>query len=120
MQRYREYFSRNTWRLIPRPKPSYMPLTHTHPYTPLGLQAYTHIHTPTRIPTHIHIPHTWTHTQGYIAAVLNLWAAAHWWAAHLCLVGRHRGWELRIFYVSHVSPSMKRYQVVELELPIHT
>ena len=32
-----------------------------------------------------------------IAAVLNLWAAAHWWAADLCLVGRDLGWELRIF-----------------------
>ena len=57
------------------------------------------------------------------AAVLNLWAAAHWWAADLCLVGRDHGWELRKnFHVSHVSQSMKRYQVlvVELELPLHT
>ena len=30
-------------------------------------------------------------------AVLNLWAAAHWWAVDLCLVGRDKGWELRIF-----------------------
>src|SRR6218665_1268075 len=56
-------------------------------------------------------------------AVLNLWAAAHWWAADLCLVGRDLGWELRIFFdVSNMSQSMKRYQVlvVELELPLHT
>jgi len=26
-------------------------------------------------------------------AVLNLWAAAHWWAADICLVGRVKGWE---------------------------
>ena len=39
-----------------------------------------------------------------IAAVLNLWAAAHWWAADLCLVGRDQGWELRIFLCeSHVT-----------------
>src|SRR6218665_1635699 len=55
----------------------------------------------------------------------NLWAAAHWWAADLRLVGRDQGWELRnFFYVSQVSQSMKRYQVlvhvVELELPLHT
>src|SRR6218665_3952529 len=31
------------------------------------------------------------------AAVLNLWAAAHWCAADLCLVGRDQGWELRNF-----------------------
>ena len=31
------------------------------------------------------------------AVVLNLWAAAHWCAAGLCLVGRDQGWELRIF-----------------------
>ena len=30
-------------------------------------------------------------------AVLNLWATAHWWAVDLCLVGRDKGWELRIF-----------------------
>ena len=56
------------------------------------------------------------------SAVLNLWAAVHWWAADLCLVGRDEGWELRIFYVSHVSQSMKRYQVLvlELELLLHT
>ena len=38
-------------------------------------------------------------------------------------MGRDRGWELRnIFDVGHVSQSMKRYQVlvVELELPLHT
>jgi len=60
---------------------------------------------------------------GSIAAVLNLWAAAHWWAADLCLVGRDQGSDLRIFFdVSHMSQSMKRYQVlvVELELPLHT
>jgi len=48
----------------------------------------------------------------YIAAVLNLWAAAHWWVADLCLVGPDQCWELRIFYVSHVSQSLKRYQVL--------
>src|SRR6218665_1304091 len=58
-----------------------------------------------------------------ISAVLNLWAAAHWWAADLSLMGRVQGWELRIFVdVSHVSQSMERYQVlvVELKLPLHT
>src|SRR6218665_3245373 len=29
------------------------------------------------------------------AAVLNLWAATHLWAADLCLVGRDHCWELR-------------------------
>src|SRR6218665_2995326 len=29
------------------------------------------------------------------SAVLNLWAAAHWGAGDLCLVGRDQGWELR-------------------------
>src|SRR6218665_3105641 len=48
----------------------------------------------------------------YRSAVLNLWAGAHWWAAHLCLVGRDHGWEWRIFSESHVSQSMKRYQVL--------
>jgi len=49
--------------------------------------------------------------------VLNLWAAAHWWAADICLVGRDQGWELRnIFYVSHVSQSMKMCQVLVVEL----
>jgi len=32
-----------------------------------------------------------------MAAVLNLWAAAHWWTADLCLVGRDQVWELSIF-----------------------
>ena len=41
------------------------------------------------------------------AAVLNLWSVAHWWTADLCLVGRDQGWELRNFFVSHVSQSMK-------------
>src|SRR6218665_1142481 len=64
------------------------------------------------------------------ASVLNLWAAAHWGAADLCLVGhgplpggpRPRLGIEKFFSVSHVSPSMKRYQVlvVELELPLHT
>jgi len=56
------------------------------------------------------------------AAVLNLWAAAHWWAADLCLVGRDQGWELRNFVdVSHVSQSVRSYQVlvVELEFPLY-
>src|SRR6218665_1260226 len=56
------------------------------------------------------------------AAVLNLWAAAHWWAADLCLVGRDKGWELRnCLDVSHVSQSVRSYQVliVELEFPLH-
>src|SRR6218665_2333959 len=36
------------------------------------------------------------------AAVLNLWAAAHWWAADLCPVGREQGWELRnLLNLSH-------------------
>src|SRR6218665_1984384 len=35
-------------------------------------------------------------------AVLNLWAAAHWWAADICLVGREKVWEFRNFLdVSH-------------------
>jgi len=46
----------------------------------------------------------------FITAVLNLWAADHWWAADLCLVGRDQGWELEIFWdANHVSQSMKRY-----------
>ena len=56
-------------------------------------------------------------------AVPNLWAAAHWWASDLCLVGCDHGWELINFFdVSHVSQYTKRYQVllVELELPLHT
>ena len=37
-----------------------------------------------------------------MSAVLNLWAAAHWWAADICLVGRDQGWEFRNFFdVSH-------------------
>ena len=36
-------------------------------------------------------------------------------------MGRDQGWELRIFYASQVSQSMKRYQVlvVGLELSLH-
>jgi len=50
------------------------------------------------------------------AAVLNLWAAAHWWAADLCLVGRDLGWELRNFFdVGNESQSMKRYKVLIVE-----
>jgi len=46
----------------------------------------------------MHLPHA------VRAAVLNLWAAAHQWAADLCLVGRDQGWELRIFLCeSHVT-----------------
>jgi len=47
--------------------------------------------------------YTLLYTLMYIRpAVLNLWAAAHWSAADLCLVGREQGWELRnIFDVSH-------------------
>jgi len=55
-------------------------------------------------------------------AVLNLWAAAHWWAADLCLVGRDQGWELRNFLCESRVTIHERYQVlvVDLELPLHT
>src|SRR6218665_1406679 len=49
-------------------------------------------------------------------AVLNLWAAAHWWAADLCLVGRDQCWELRNF----LCESRVKVLVVEFELPLHT
>ena len=62
-------------------------------------------------------------SKGHRPAVLNLWAAAHWWAVDLCLVGRDQGSESRNFFdMSRVWQSMKRYQVlvVALELPLHT
>src|SRR6218665_3316140 len=38
---------------------------------------------------------THTYSKTTRTAVLTLWAAAHWWAADLCLVARNQGWELR-------------------------